>query len=115
MMDWIFDRYSAISYSLLIALTAGALSLIGAASVIGLVISLIFFGIFLFGVYELQQKGSGIRATFPSLPKLDSSSRAFAPNSDNIFGKTTTTRCPIRAINAIWCTRERGVSWLRDR
>ena len=35
MMDWIFDRYSAISYSLLIALTAGALFLIGAASVFG--------------------------------------------------------------------------------
>ncbi|MEC8601197.1 MAG: hypothetical protein VXY24_05830 [Pseudomonadota bacterium] len=61
MMDWIFGRYSAISYSLLIALTAGALFLIGAASVFGLVIALIFFSIFLFGVYEHQQKGSGIR------------------------------------------------------
>ena len=108
MMDWIFGRYSAISYSLLIALTAGGLFLIGAASVVGLVISLIFFGIFLFGVYELQQKGSGIRANFPILAKLDSSSRAFAPNSDNIFGKTTTTRSRIRVINATWCTSVRG-------
>ena len=50
MMDWIFGRYSAICYSLLIALTTGGLFLIGAASVIGLAISLVFFGIFLFGV-----------------------------------------------------------------
>ena len=52
MMDWIFGRYSTISYSLLIALTAGALFLIGAVSVFGLVIALIFSSIFLFGVYE---------------------------------------------------------------
>ena len=85
MMDWIFGRYSAISYSLLIALTAGGLFLIGAASVVGLVISLIFFGIFLFGVYELQQKGSGIRANFPILAQARFFFESFRPELRQYF------------------------------
>ena len=85
MMDWIFGRYSAISYSLLIALTAGGLFLIGAASVVGLVISLIFFGIFLFGVYEHQQKGSGIRANFPILAQARFFFESFRPELRQYF------------------------------
>ena len=85
MMDWIFGRYSAISFSLLIALTAGGLFLIGAAPVIGLVIALIFFSIFLFGVYEHQQKDSGIRANFPILARARFFFESFRPELRQYF------------------------------
>ena len=67
MMDWIFGRYSVITYSFLVVLVCIFEVETGNQTPFVITTGLVFLSLFLFGIYEYLQKGSGVRANFPIL------------------------------------------------